>query len=176
MRASSQRGGATVLTVNGARLSNSTKEHVYELLSNRRPLFLCMKLAETEYSSLLRHTETVEKAAEEEARKYFKVTFQTGPMGIVLEEMPSQLRQRPVVVLKAFSRGNGNSVLQAEASGKIQPGCVLLAIEGQVLLGRSLAEIQSQITRTARPASVLFARDAVCAAASNAIHIKTLFA
>jgi hypothetical protein len=32
------------------------------------------------------------------------------------------------------------------------------------------------ITRTARPASVLFARDAACAAASNAIHIKTMFA
>jgi hypothetical protein len=167
--------GATVLTVNGARLSNSTKEHVYELLSNRRPLFICVKLSEAEYASLQRHTASVERAAEEEARKYFKVTFQTGPMGMVLEEFPST-SQRPVVVLKEFSRGSGNVVLQAEASGKIQRGCVLLAIDGQVLLGRSLAEIQLAVSRTARPASVLFARDATCAAASNAIHIKTMFA
>ena len=165
--------GSTVMSVNGARLSNSSKEYIYELLSNRRPLFLSIKLSDAGFEKLRRHTEDIGNAAEEEASKYAYVTFQNGPLGIVLVELdgPPQM-----VMLRSFSRGERDTLLQAEASGKIAPGFVLLAINGQVLLGKNLAEIQIIIMRSTRPIKVLFARDRICAAATSTKRIKEMFA
>jgi len=162
---------STVLTVNGARLYSATKERVYGLLSGRRPLFLHIRLTDQAYGYLRTHTALMAKAAAEEESKYVTVVFKEGPLGMVLTEVPT----RGVVVIRAFARGAGDAMLQAEASRKCKVGLVVLGINGKVLLGRTLPEIQTIFQRTARPATVLFARDLQCADAVSVIKIKELF-
>jgi hypothetical protein len=162
---------STVLTVNGARLYNAPKEKIYSLLSGRRPLFLHCRLTDEAYNYLRQHSEIMAKAAAEEASKYILVTFKEGPMGMVLSEVATDR----VVVVKSLARGPKDVLLQAEASRKIKPGFVVLGINGKVLKGKRIKEVQDIFKRTSRPVTLLFAKDTACAHDASPIRIKELY-
>jgi len=164
--------GAIMLTVNGARLSQQPKEHIYGLLSSRRPLFLHVRLSEAAHDELRVVQEVVEEAKKEEARRFISVSFKAGPLGMVLVEVPG----RRLVCIRSFYRDDKTGALcQAEASRKLKLGNIIIGVNGKSLVGKSLQDIHGILQRTSRPAQFLFARDLECALEANAIKIKELF-
>ena len=55
------------------------------------------------------------------------MVFKEGAMGMVLTEVAS----RGMVIVRAFARGPGDAMLQAEASRKCKAGMVVLGINGK---------------------------------------------
>lgn len=164
--------GATMLTVNGARLSNTPKESIYGLLSSRRPLFLHVRLTEKAHGELRAVAEKEEEERLEEARRFIAVTFSEGPLGMVLVDVPGR---RLVAIRKFYRDEKTNAVCQGEASRKLKIGNIIIGVNGKSLVGKSLREIQAVLQRTARPAHMLFARDLECADLATSIKIKELF-
>ncbi len=162
---------ATILTVNGARLGNTSKEHIYALLSGRRPLFVHFRLSDKAYQMLRKYMELKALAEWEVSRKFISVSFKAGPLGLLLSE------ENDFITISAFVREENLAVLgQAEATRKLKPGNIAVGINGKTLVGKSISDALAIIARTSRPARFIFARDLSAAREVNAIKLKELFA
>ena len=155
---------ATVSSVNGKTFKGVDEDGVLELLRGPRPLYISVRLSMSGWERLGIHKSLVAKErstpqqggssapapgsagsvmpANKRKLRVVNVVFDVGPLGLKLKETKSC---GGAVIVTGFSSGPSGEQLQAEKSGALAVGMVMLAVEGQVVFGRPFDDVSISI-------------------------------
>jgi hypothetical protein len=175
--------GATIVSVNGKSFKYLDEHAVLQSLKGARPLYITIKLSMSAWERLGVHRSILAKEkglagagtgagtgagaipsspssfasapALDNKRKLrvVKVRFDPGPLGLKLKETRSC---GGAVIITGFSRATDDQPLQAERSGSLKIGMVMLSVNDEVVFGRPFDEVMGVIKAARRPMEVMF--------------------
>ena len=145
---------ASILTVNGVRVPVLARDEMYKLLSGPRPLFIHVRLSDDSFALL---KEKTKKEIDIKIMNSFtNQLFEDGYFGLKLTAIGDG-----TTVVNGFPRNaKDNSIGQAEACGRLMEGMVVVAINGEVMVGKEITHIQTEIKNAPKPVVLTFAPNA----------------
>lgn len=174
---------SSIIAVNGKNTKVLDEEGVLGLLRGARPIFITIRLERRTWVAMgqsKQRTKTAENMKNTRAisingakilrsnssssgdlegqkrrLKVVSVTFEQGSLGLKLKEARSC---GGAVIITGFVRGGDDQdvILQAEASGKLFAGMLMLTVAGEVVFGRPFDEIMAIVKATPRPVEMRF--------------------
>ena len=153
---------AIMKKVNGKNIVTMGINDILAILKGDRPLVISIRLSDNGYQALKAYhaKQKADELAEIEKHvtsplQAVRVTFNEGPLGIRLKDTGSC---GGACIITGFVKGDGGEVLQAERSGKLSTGMILLGINNEIVFGRPLEEVTSILKSAKRPLQTAFVR------------------
>lgn len=174
---------STIIAVNGKNTKTLNEDGVLALLRGPRPLFVTIRLERRTWVAMGMSKQRVKDAENQKLRataganaitingakllrnqgsephkrklKVVKVRFEEGSLGLKLKETRSC---GGAVIITGFARGGDTQdiILQAEASGRLFVGMLMLSVAGEVVFGRPFDEIMAVVKAAPRPVEMQF--------------------
>lgn len=104
-----------------------------------------------------------------------KVQFGEGALGLKLKENRSC---GGAVIVTGFARDDSGNMLQAEASGRVKEGMIMLSVGGQLTFGRSFEQCIQILKQAPRPVEIAFVaspdRQVLCQEAPTDMELASI--
>lgn len=173
---------SSIIAVNGKNTKTLEEDGVLTLLRGARPLFISIRLDRRTWVAMGQSKQRLKDVENQKIRssisingakilrssasegdlqaqkrrlKVVSVQFEQGSLGLKLKETRSC---GGAVIITGFARGGDDqsTILQAEASGKLFVGMLMLTVAGEVVFGRPFDEIMTVVKAAPRPVEMQF--------------------